>query len=372
LLVFENWDAGEESFFPANPKTTQVRNMEPISSSESRSGILAGGNWIIDQVKIIDVYPKHEQLANIFDQSQGTGGSPYNVLLDLAKMGASFPLEGAGFVGGDSLGEFILEDCRRHGVDPRFITVNENASTSYTDVMTEREGGRRTFFHNRGANAEWDGSDLDFSTSSARIFHLGYLLLLDAIDAEDPEYGTRGARLLAMAQEAGFKTSLDVVSEDSDRFSRIVSPALKQVDYCILNEIEASKVTGISIRDGEKLNESSVKETAERLLELGARELVAIHFPEGAYACSVSGQSAWQGSLSLPKGYVAGAAGAGDAFCAGMLYGIHEDWELDRSLLAGTCAATASLSDASCTDGVKSLDDCLALADQFGVGEDEV
>ncbi|MBT6852465.1 MAG: carbohydrate kinase family protein, partial [Opitutae bacterium] len=39
--------------------------MEPISSSESRSGILAGGNWIIDQVKIIDVYPKHEQLANI-------------------------------------------------------------------------------------------------------------------------------------------------------------------------------------------------------------------------------------------------------------------------------------------------------------------
>ena len=41
--------------------------------------MLAGGNWIIDQVKIIDVYPKHEQLANIYDQSQGTGGSPYNV-----------------------------------------------------------------------------------------------------------------------------------------------------------------------------------------------------------------------------------------------------------------------------------------------------
>ena len=60
--------------------------------------MLAGGNWIIDQVKIIDVYPKHEQLANIYDQSQGTGGSPYNVLLDLAKMGAPFPLEGAGLV----------------------------------------------------------------------------------------------------------------------------------------------------------------------------------------------------------------------------------------------------------------------------------
>ena len=41
---------------------------------QNRSGLLAGGNWIIDQVKMIDVYPKHEQLANIHGQSQGTGG----------------------------------------------------------------------------------------------------------------------------------------------------------------------------------------------------------------------------------------------------------------------------------------------------------
>ena len=90
----------------------------------NRSGLLAGGNWIIDQVKMIDVYPKHEQLANIFDQSQGTGGSPYNVLLDLAKMGASFPLVGAGLVGQDRLGEYILEDCRANGIDPAFISGN--------------------------------------------------------------------------------------------------------------------------------------------------------------------------------------------------------------------------------------------------------
>ena len=170
-----------------------------------RSGMLAGGNWIIDQVKIIDVYPKHEQLANIFDQSQGTGGSPYNVLLDLAKMGAGFALEGAGLVGQDSLGEYILEDCRKHGIDTKFVAVSPGTSTSYTDVMTEREGGRRTFFHNRGANATWDGSELDFTASTSKIFHLGYLLLLDAIDAEDPEFGTRGAALLALLALLGLE-----------------------------------------------------------------------------------------------------------------------------------------------------------------------
>ena len=55
--------------------------------STARSGLLAGGNWIIDQVKIIDVFPKRESLANILSQSQGTGGAPYNVAINLAKLG---------------------------------------------------------------------------------------------------------------------------------------------------------------------------------------------------------------------------------------------------------------------------------------------
>jgi sugar/nucleoside kinase (ribokinase family) len=337
----------------------------------ARSGMLAGGNWIIDQVKIIDVYPKHEQLANIFDQSQGTGGSPYNVLLDLAKMGACFPLQGAGLVGQDALGKYILEDCRRNNIDPKFISVSPGTSTSYTDVMTEQEGGRRTFFHNRGANATWDGSEIDFTASSARIFHLGYLLLLDAIDQDEPEYGTVGAALLAKARAVGMKTSIDVVSEDSDRFAKIISPALKQVDYCILNEVEGSKVTGVQVRENGKLLTDGIEEIATKLFELGVGELIAIHFPEGSFAQSKEGEKVWHGSLALPKGYIKGAAGAGDAFCAGVLYGVHENWSLEKSLLTGTCAATACMSDPTCTDGLRSLDECLALAEKFGIGEDE-
>jgi hypothetical protein len=39
--------------------------------------------------------------------------------------------------------------------------------------------------------------------------------------------------------------------------------------------------------------------------------------------------------------------------------------------MTGTCAATACMSDPTCTDGLRSLEDCHALADQFGFGEDE-
>jgi sugar/nucleoside kinase (ribokinase family) len=233
--------------------------------------------------------------------------------------------------------------------------------------MTEQGHGRRTFFHARGANALWCGEDLDFKKIPVRIFHLGYLLLLDALDQPDARYGTCAARLLARAQAAGVKTCADVVSEDSDRFAKIVNPALRHVDYCILNEIEAGKTTGFKIRPpGGELDTVTLRHAAGALLQQGVRELVVVHFPEGAFARTRKGDDFWQPSLKLPAKYIAGTAGAGDAFCAGVLYGLHEGWELPRCLLTGVCIAAASLADATCTAGVKSLKTSLALAKKFG------
>ncbi len=338
------------------------------NKASGRRGLIAGGNWIIDQVKLIDVYPQREQLGNILGQSEGTGGSPYNLLVDLAKMGAPFPLFGAGFVGKDDLGKRILDDCRKNKIDSKHITATGKAPTSYTDVMTEKENGRRTFFHMRGANALWEGADLNFSRTKAKIFHLGYLLLLDALDAPDAKFGTKAARLLASAQAAGVKTSVDVVSEDSDRFAKIVSPALKHVDYCILNEIEAGKTTGFKVRSADgKLDTVALRHAAGTLLQQGVRELVVIHFPEGGFARTRQGDDFWQPSLKLPPKFIAGTAGAGDAFCAGVLFGLHEGWDLQRCLFTGVCVAAASLSDPTCTNGVKNLSMCLSLAKKFGV-----
>jgi sugar/nucleoside kinase (ribokinase family) len=329
-------------------------------------GLLAGGNWIIDQVKMIDVYPQPEQLANIRGQSEGTGGAPFNVLVDLAKSGAPFPLFGAGLVGMDAIGKQILDTCRAHKIDTRFIATTDKAPTSYTDVMTEQGTGRRTFFHARGANALWRGDGLDFQKIKPRIFHLGYLLLLDALDQPDPKFGTRATRLLAQARDAGVKTSVDVVSEDSDRFAAIVNPALKQVDYCILNEIEAGKTTGFRIRRDSALDTVALRHAAGALLQQGVRELVVIHFPEGAFARTRTGEDFWQSSLRLPPTFIAGTAGAGDAFCAGVLLGLHQGWDIPRCLRTGVCLAAASLSDATCTNGVRGLAVSMALGRKFG------
>jgi sugar/nucleoside kinase (ribokinase family) len=336
------------------------------NATQSREGILAGGNWIIDQVKVIDVYPATEKLANILNERQGTGGAPYNVLVDLAKLGVPFPLFGAGLVGKDALGQHILEDCQRHQIDTRHLHMSPEAPTSYTDVMTEVKGGRRTFFHNRGANALWEGKGLDFKKLKARMFHLGYLLLLDALDASDKKFGTKAAALLCAAQEAGMKTCVDVVSEDSERFPHIVVPALKYADYAIFNEFEAGKTTGFRVRQADdRIDPVSLRHAAGAMLQMGVRELVVIHFPEGGFARTRRGEDHWQPSLNVPAKAVAGTAGAGDAFCAGVLLGLHEGWDLAQCLRTAVCAAAMSLTDPTCTDGMKPLKTTLELAKKY-------
>ena len=275
-------------------------------------------------------------------------------------------MSGAGLVGRDALGTHILNDCAAHGVNTKFLRQTAEASTSYTDVFTVQKTGQRTFFHARGANALWDAKDLDFTKTKARLFHLGYLLLLDRLDVVAKDGTTLAAKVLAVAQAAGLKTSIDVVSEASDRFKAVVTTSLKHVDFAVMNEYEAGQITGFKIRDGGKLDTVSLRHAAGSILQVGVRELVVIHFPEGCFARSRTGRDHWQSSLKVPDKAIAGTAGAGDAFCAGLLVGLHEGWELQRSLLTGVCAAAMSLTDPTCTGGMKPLDQVLALAKKWG------
>ena len=332
----------------------------------ARRGLLAGGNWIIDYVKLIDTWPPQDALATIVGQSWGNGGSPYNVLKDLARLGAAFPLEAVGLVGDDANGSLIRDDCRAHHIDTTQLAVTAAAATSYTDVMTVKTTGRRTFFHQRGANALLGPEHFDFRRTRARLFHLGYALLLDSLDAPGPDGRPRLAEVFARARAAGLATSLDCVSDTSDRFHTVVTPVLPCVDTLFANDYEAEKLTGRSLRRGETLERGAVEDAARALVGLGVRGWALIHFPEGACACSADGSIVWQPSVNVPAAAIAGLAGAGDAFAAGVLLGLHEEWPMMRSLTLGVCAAAASLHHPTCSESVRPAAECLALGDRLG------
>lgn len=329
----------------------------------ARTGILAAGNFIVDHVKMVDAYPHQDGLANIGAAYRSNGGSPYNILKDLALMGAPFPLVAAGLVGTDADGDFIRADCLAHGIDVQQLVQTAAAPTSYTDVMTVAETGRRTFFHQRGANAHFTGAELDLQKIRCRFFHLGYLLLLDALDA--PYQGRpRAAHLLARARQAGCLTSVDIVSEARDRFRALIPPVLPEVDFLFLNEYEASQITGVSLT-GPQPEGPALAQAGQVLLNMGVRRWVFIHYPRGVFGISATGEACRQPALAIPEAAIKGAAGAGDALAAGVLWGLHEGWEIQACLELGVTAAAASLTDPTCSQGIRPQADLMALASQW-------
>ena len=198
------------------------------------------------------------------------------------------------------------------------------------------------------------------------IVHIGYILLLPALDQADDEYGTKMARLLHRAQKAGMKTSIDVVSESGDRFAKLVTPALKYSDYCVINELEAQQTTGVLLRDDDgTLHTENMPAALKKLKELGVSTWAVIHCPEVGCGMNEKGEYFEVPSLKLPKGWIKGTVGAGDAFCAGILYAAETGMDMTNALKLGACAAAASLSEVSASDGVKTAEECLKLYDQY-------
>lgn len=334
--------------------------------NDRRKGIIAGGNWLLDHVKVIDHYPAQDALATIVAQSEGNGGGPYNMLKDLARLKVDLPLEGVGLVGNDADGASIIQDCRDHGIDTTQLHTTDAAPTSFTDVMSVRDSGRRTFFHQRGANALLSEEHFSFAETEAAVFHLAYLMLLDTLEAIDGDGSSGAARVLRAARSAGLLTSLDFVSLDSDQYATLAAPVLPEVDVLVVNEYEAGRLTGTELAGDDGVPVGAAVAAAETLLARGVQKLVVIHFTDGVVVRNDEGRVWRQGSVKLPGEQIKGANGAGDAFAAGLLYGLHQGWPVQPVLESAVCVAAACLTDATTSAGVRPFSDCLELGRQHG------
>lgn len=326
-----------------------------------RNGLLAAGNWIVDVTKVIDAYPQLEMLAHILSEESSNGGGPFNVLKDLAKMGAPFPLQGLGLIGSDSRGDWILDECARHGIDTTLFHRHAQLPTSFTDVFSVQETGRRSFFYMPGASGALSLEHFALEKSQAKILHLGYLMLLDEMDRVQANGESRAAALLRQAQELGFLTSVDTVTVEGGPYREVVLPALKYTDYCFVNELELGFLSGCESRSNSGIDIGAVRAGLGFMLHAGVRRTAFVHYPEGAAAMLPSGEFIRVASLSLPEGFIKGTSGAGDAFAAGVLWGLHEELPIGECLKQGVCAAAACISHPTTSEGLRPMAECLAL-----------
>ena len=329
-----------------------------------KKGIAVMGNILTDVVKTIKAYPAQGELADISEISLAVGGCAPNVAIDLAKIDSQLAVSVYGRVGNDENGRFILSKLRGNGINVDGIVYSEKSPTSFTDVMSV-PGGERTFFHVRGANAEFSPDDVSVKALNSDILHIGYILLLDKFDSPDSEYGTAMARFLHNVSKEGIKTSVDMVTENGGNYSEKVLPVLKYCDYFIVNELEICGIFSLSSRreDG-RLSEENIRLAMEMAAKAGVRSRVVVHAKEKAFLLNVGTKEFISvPSLKIPKEKIKGSVGAGDAFSAGMLYALYNNYTDKQCLEFASAAAACNLFEANSVDGMLSSTEIRKLSE---------
>jgi sugar/nucleoside kinase (ribokinase family) len=328
-----------------------------------RHGIFAAGHWVVDQVKQIDRWPEPATLARIEAVQKANGGFAFNLLCDLAALDPSCPLFGAGLIGEDANGRLVRNRCRDLKIDDTRLRTTAGAPTSFTDVMTERDSGRRTFFHCPGANGILSEGDV-LPLAAAKVFCLGYLGFLPRLDVVEADGLNGAARLLRAARAGGMLTAADLVSAPNPELRTQVAPCLAFLDILFLNEWEAAQLLDRKVPTA--LMAETAIELARAVRKLGLPGAVVLHFPEGVVAVTADNECLKQGSVNLPAGEIAGSVGAGDALAAGVLLARHHGMPWPRALKLGVCAAAACLGSPTASDGLRPWRVCLSLGERWG------
>ncbi len=330
-----------------------------------KKGIAVAGTTVLDILYPIQGFPRPGELTTIVgEMSRSTGGCMCNDIMDLAALDPALPLTALGRVGADEPGDFLLDRLRRFpNID--LSQIVREGTTSFTLVMADEISKQRSFYYCKGASADFCEADIRWDALEADLLHIGYILLMDALDAPDAEYGTRLARLLHTAKQRGLRTSVDLVTEPGERTRRVAAPALRYADYCVINESEAQALTGVSLVDGGGLIRENLPAALRAMKDLGVAVWAVIHCPQGGFGLDEDGRYVEVPGLTLPPGYIKGSVGAGDAFCSGVLYAAWKGWSLQRAIELGTAAAACSLSQPGATEGMRGCEEALALYRQL-------
>ncbi len=328
------------------------------SEKKGKGGIVCAGNFIVDRVHTLSYWPEQGNLAHIIHQDVGVGGGAANVVTDLASLGFPGKLAVAGCIGADIDGEIVRTRLQSAGIDVKGLRALADHVTAHTHVMNV-PGQNRTFFYHGGANdAVTDGliSSTVFADAGYRLFYLGYLMLLPGLDRIDADGRSGASRLLEAARNAGLITCVDFVSSEDPEFAAKVGSALPHCDFLVINEIEAGKATGISVRGARgELIEAALLAAGEQLLTAGVAKGAIIHAPEICFWFAPGVKPIVSRSRAVDPADIVSTVGAGDAFCAAVLYGLHEDWPVERICTLAHAAAARCLRGVTATDGIPDM-----------------
>jgi ribokinase len=279
--------------------------------------IIGIGALNIDKLYLVERIGAAGEEIGVYSVSEQPGGSAANTIAALARLGIRTGFIGR--VGDDADGAYLRSEMVKEGVDTKGIEV-ARGRTGSAIVLVDLSGERSMYVHPGVNDALSLTLDHPSYVNSARYLHLSSFVGETVIDVQS-EIPDRSKA------EISFAPGMLYVRRGLDALKEIIS----KTRVIFLNRDEIELLTGSGYRKG-----------AGVLNEVGA-EIVAVTL--GGDGCYIRTPDA---EVPIPgfSARVVDTTGAGDAFCAGFLYGLLNDEPL------GVCGRLGNFVAAKCIEAV--------------------
>jgi ribokinase len=266
---------------------------------------LASWDWLLT----VQRYPIAGDFAYVDEVSSQPGGTTTNSAVALAKLGARVAF--AGMVGDDEYGEQLRDGLRDAGIDTKWVQTRSGERTDSTYIVVSQEPRDRTIFWPPGAHLV-KGDLLDVPAIFAHD-----LVLLDVDDmplrrflSDLPAHTLPATRLLGTL----------VYSAEPEHADRL--EVMLRHDAIVGNEREAMLLTETATLD------QAIAVLQTGMIGANLRAAVISRGENGATA--ITARERWD--LPAERVVAIDTTGAGDAFTAGVAYGMALRWPWPKTL----------------------------------------
>jgi len=267
----------------------------------------------------------------VIDFKEACGGSAANTIVGLARLGCE-----VGFIGKvaeDREGKMLIEDFHREGVDTNGITKLRHGRSGTVMGFVERRG-ERALYVDPGVNDTIEFNEINKEyASKARFLHLTSFI---------GETSFQTQKKLVKILPENVKLSLDP-GELYARKGTALEPIIKKTFVFMPNAKELELLTGTG----------DYRKGAEVLLKKGVKIVAVKLGNEGCYV--TDGRESHLIETFEVK--VVDTTGAGDAFCAGFLYGLISDKSLYECGRIGNFVASRCITKMGARPGLPQIED---------------
>jgi len=263
----------------------------------TRFDVVGFGALNVDKLFKVNKIASAEEESFVTDFEEACGGSAANTMIGLARLGCK-----VGFIGKvaeDREGKMLFEDFRGESVDTNGI-IMAKYGRSGTAMGFVDERGERALYVDPGVN---DTIEFD-EINKEHVFQTRFLHLTSFVG--EKSFQTQ-ERLLETLPKT-IRVSLDIGELYARKGLNALEPIMSRTFVMMPNAKELQILT----------KKGDYKRNAEVLLEKGVK-IVAVKL--GSKGCYVT-DGKEDSMVEAFKVKVVDTTGAGDAFCAGFLYGL--------------------------------------------------